>query len=123
VAILSLFQPGGWQAFVLIVSRCTLCFITAILLGATTPVTELVQVLRKVRVPSLLITTMLLMHRYLFVLLDESQRMRRARASRTFVKRRHLEWRTMASIIGQLFIRSVERAERVYAAMSARGWQ
>ena len=28
-----------------------------------------------------------------------------------------------ATVIGHLFIRSSERAERIYAAMCARGWQ
>ncbi|MGH7335236.1 MAG: CbiQ family ECF transporter T component [Candidatus Rokuibacteriota bacterium] len=26
-------------------------------------------------------------------------------------------------MIGQLFVRSTERAERIYAAMASRGWQ
>jgi energy-coupling factor transporter transmembrane protein EcfT len=29
----------------------------------------------------------------------------------------------MATVISQLFIRSSERAERIYAAMCARGWR
>lgn len=123
IALLSIFQPGGWKIMLLVLARCTLCFVITILLAATTPVSELVRVLRFVRTPSLLITTMLLMHRYLFVLLDESQRMRRARASRTFVKTRWLTWRTLSTVIGQLFIRSADRADRVYAAMCARGWR
>lgn len=123
IALLSVFQPGGWKIMLLVLARCTLCFVVTILLSATTPVSELIRVMRSVRMPSLLITTMLLMHRYLFVLLDESQRMRRARASRTFVKTRWLTWRTLSTVIGQLFIRSADRADRVYAAMCARGWR
>jgi cobalt/nickel transport system permease protein len=63
------------------------------------------------------------MHRYLFVLVDEGERMRRARASRTFVRRRGHQWQTLATIVGQLFVRASERAERIYAAMCARGWK
>jgi cobalt/nickel transport system permease protein len=76
-----------------------------------------------VRVPGLLITTIALMHRYLFVLADEAERMRRARASRTFARRRRFHWHTLASVAGQLFIRASERAERIYDAMCARGWK
>jgi len=74
-------------------------------------------------VPALLVTTMALMHRYLFVLVDESDRMRRARASRTLVRRRGLGWGMPAEVIGRLFVRASERAERIYLAMCARGWK
>jgi cobalt/nickel transport system permease protein len=63
------------------------------------------------------------MYRYLFVLIDEAERLNRARSSRTFSASRLRRWHTLASLIGQLFVRSTERAERIYAAMSARGWK
>jgi len=63
------------------------------------------------------------MYRYLFVLVDEAQRMKRARASRTFTVRRGRSWRTLATVVSQLFIRASERAERIYGAMCARGWK
>jgi len=83
----------------------------------------MLRVLRQMRVPALLITTLALMFRYLFVLADETQRMRRARASRTFARGRGVAWRTLATVAGQLFIRASERAERIYDAMCARGWK
>jgi cobalt/nickel transport system permease protein len=94
-----------------------------ILLSNTTPFDELLRVLRRARVPALLITTLALMYRYLFVLIDETERMGRARASRTFTRQRRQAWKTLATVIGQLFVRSTERAERIYAAMCARGWK
>jgi len=94
-----------------------------VLLANTTPFSELLPVLRRVRVPALLVTTLALMHRYLFVLADEAERMRRARAARSFTRGRHFAWRALATVAGRLFIRASERAERIYAAMCARGWQ
>ena len=79
--------------------------------------------LRRARVPALLLTTIALMYRYLFVLADEAGRMQRARASRTLRPGRVHAWRSTAALAGQLFLRSTERAERIYAAMCARGWQ
>jgi cobalt/nickel transport system permease protein len=70
-----------------------------------------------------MIKTLALMHRYLFVLADEAERMSRARASRTFTPRRRVRWPALASVAGQLFLRASERAERIYAAMCARGWR
>jgi cobalt/nickel transport system permease protein len=123
VALLALFQPGGWRLMLLLIARCTLCLFAMILLSNTTPFAELLRVLKTLHVPGLLIATLALMYRYLFVLVDEAQRMKRARASRTFVQKRQWEWKTSATVVSQLFVRASERAERVYAAMCARGWQ
>ena len=73
--------------------------------------------------PALLLTTIALMYRYLFVLIEEAERMQRARTSRTLRARRAHAWRSTAALAGQLFLRSTERAERIYAAMCARGWR
>jgi cobalt/nickel transport system permease protein len=62
------------------------------------------------------------MHRYLFVLRDESGRMGRARSARTFTRGRRFAWLAAASVVGQLFVRASARAERIYDAMCARGW-
>jgi len=59
----------------------------------------------------------------LLVLLDESGRMKRARASRSFTRQRSRTWHAMATVASQLFIRSTERADRIWAAMCARGWR
>jgi cobalt/nickel transport system permease protein len=123
VALLAIFQPDGEKIFAAMAVRTTICLFAIILLSNTTPFTELLQVLKQAHMPSLMLTTMALMYRYLFVLTDEAQRMKRARASRTFMKGRLWEWRILATIIGQLFIRTTERAEHIYMAMCARGWK
>jgi len=128
VALLSLFQPAGGRVFLLMTTKGSLCLITMVLLANTTPFAELLALLRRLRVPALLVTTLALMYRYLFVLMDETERMKRARASRTFSPQpsvfnlQPLAFLN-ATVIGQLFIRSTERAERIYAAMCARGWK
>jgi cobalt/nickel transport system permease protein len=123
VALLALFQPGGSRVFLFLVARSTLCLLALVLLSNSTPFSELLRVLRAVRVPALLVTTLSLMYRYLFVLVDEAQRMKRARASRTFARRRRSGWHSASTVVSQLFVRSSERAERIYSAMCARGWR
>ena len=118
-----LLQPGGLAIFTRVLVKSTLCIATALLFSATTPYVDLLQTLRTWKVPSLLITMLALMYRYIFVLFDELGRMQRARTSRTFVHKRILVWQSLATIVAQLFIRSTERAERIYAAMCARGWR
>ena len=123
VAGLMLFQPGGAKIFAVVMFKANLCLLTTVLLANTTPFTELVRVLQRLHMPWLFVTTLTLMHRYLFVLADELERMRRARASRTFTRGRQFQWQTLSSVVGQLFVRASERAERIYNAMCARGWK
>jgi cobalt/nickel transport system permease protein len=123
IALLALLQPGGLPLFLSMLAKSTLCLACMVLLTATTRFSDLLAVLWRLRVPALLVTTLALMHRYLFVLLQEMERMRRARRSRTFVAGRSSAWRGSAQVAGQLFVRASERAERVYLAMCARGWK
>jgi len=124
IALFTLLGPHGGMRFLIIVSRTTLCILAMVLFANTSRFSDQLQMLRVLRVPALMIMTLALMYRYLFVLKDESARMSRARASRTFSRQAHrAKWAHMGSLIAQLFLRTTRRAERVYAAMCARGWR
>jgi cobalt/nickel transport system permease protein len=123
VAVLSLLQTNGLQIFAAMLVRSTLCLFALVLLAGTTRFTDILHVLWRLRVPSLLITTLALMYRYIFLLADETSRMMRARRSRTFTRGRRFAWNSLATILAHLFVRSLDRAERIYAAMCARGWK
>jgi cobalt/nickel transport system permease protein len=123
VVLVNAFQPAGRDRWLGVAIKSVLCLLTVIMVSNTTPFSQILRVLKTIRVPALLITTLALMHRYLFVLMDESERMRRARASRTFTRGRRFHWNTLATVVGQLFIRASERAECIYDAMCARGWK
>ena len=116
-------QPGSALDWRIVAAKSSLCLVTVILLANTTPFGAILRVLEKMGVPALLITTMALMNRYLFVLADEMVRMRRARTSRTFVRSRGFTWTVLATVAARLFERAAERADRIYAAMCARGWR
>jgi cobalt/nickel transport system permease protein len=123
VALLSLLTPSATPVVLAALAKSNLCVFTMLLLIWTTPFHDILGQLRKLRMPTVMLTTLALMYRFLPVLLEESRRMQRARASRTFSRRRRLAWDNLAAILGQLFIRSAERAERIYLAMCARGWK
>lgn len=99
----------------------------AILLTATTPFRDLLWALGALRLPRILVSTIGFMYRYLFVLADEAARMLQARSSRAArlgKKRPSLRWLgwTVGMMVGTLFLRSLERSDRVYAAMLSRGY-
>jgi cobalt/nickel transport system permease protein len=121
IALFQLFRPDGGQLFAAIVIRSTLSLFTMILLISTTPFADLLQVLRRIGIPGILLSVLALLYRYLFVLVDEGERMIRARRARTFGRK--TGWGAISMIVSQLFIRSTERSERIYAAMCARGWR
>ncbi len=91
--------------------------------GHTTPLHELAGGLRKLGVPVILVDTLTLTYRYLFVLLEEATRLRRAAAARGYRPRWLGQALLIGRLIGQLFMRSYERAERVYDAMVQRGYR
>lgn len=103
----------------------------ALVLAATTPFTEILSALRTLRVPRLLASILGLMWRYLFVLVDEAQRLMRARTARSG-KAEQPEYRSGGTVVwrakvtggmaGSLFLRSLDRSDRIYAAMLARGY-
>jgi cobalt/nickel transport system permease protein len=123
IALLSLVAPSAGPIFLSTLLKSNLCVLTMLMLTWTTPFHDVLHELRRLRFPSVMLTTLALMYRYLPVLGEETRRMSRARASRTFTHHRSGTWRNLATIIGQLFIRSAERAERIYLAMCARGWK
>jgi cobalt/nickel transport system permease protein len=101
----------------------------AILLVMVTPLPDLLWALRSLRVPEPLVAITSFMYRYLFVLVDEAGRLLRARASRSAGRigqraGNTLLWRGRVAgyMVGSLMLRSFERSERIYHAMSARGY-
>jgi cobalt/nickel transport system permease protein len=123
ISVLSLLQPDGLVVFAGLLVKSSLSLFVIVLFSNTTPFSGLLDTLKAWGCPSLFVTLLALMYRYLFVLIDEMERMQRARGSRTFTGGAALRWRSLATVISQLFIRSMDRADRIFAAMSARGWQ
>lgn len=121
LASLALVQPQGGARFWGLILKSTVSLGALQLLRATTPMPELIRVLRRAHLPEVLCSTIALLARYLDLIADESKRMRRARAGRTLRVSRWAQWRAHGTSVGLLFVRCVQRAERVQAAMRARG--
>lgn len=113
---------GPWVVGGTILAKNCLTILSVLLLAHVTPFRDLMTALEQLRAPTVLVATLLLMYRYLFVLAEQLSRMARARRSRSFRRSRWSEWPLGASLIAGLLLRSFERGERVHAAMLARGW-
>ena len=119
----------GVIRFLSVLARSWLSVQMAILLVATTQFPDLIHAFEHLRVPRSLTTVVAFLFRYLFVLTDEAFRLMRAREARSAgiqgTKRGgSLLWRVKVtgSMAGQLFLRSYERSDRIYQAMTSRGY-
>jgi cobalt/nickel transport system permease protein len=82
-----------------------------------------IKALDRLKVPNSLVQMLMFTYRYIFVFIDEFQRIWTAMESRGFKLRTTLyALRTIGKALGMLFVRSYERAERVYRAMRSRGY-
>lgn len=93
-----------------------------IILTSTTPFTDLMRGFERLHVPEFFTTVSSFMYRYIFIIVDEAERMKRARDSRNYKGRWIWQARTIGYMVASLFIRSHDRAEHVYHAMCARGF-
>jgi cobalt/nickel transport system permease protein len=92
-------------------------------LVATMHLATLGQTLHGLGAPSKLVHLLLLAYRYIFVLEQEYQRLYRAAKMRNFRPATNSHtYRTYAYLVGMLFVRASERANRVYQAMLCRGF-
>jgi cobalt/nickel transport system permease protein len=114
---------GGVLSCLSICGKFVLTVTALVALVSTTRFSDLLKALGWFRLPKLFLVELSFLYRYLFVLVDQVQRMKRARDSRG-VGAGRLGWRLRATggIIGSLFVRTLERGERIHAAMAARGF-
>ncbi|UBF27556.1 cobalt ECF transporter T component CbiQ [Kovacikia minuta CCNUW1] len=138
VLIGTLFREGGevlwqWGWFKITTTGLTVlgsvtlkAFLALVLLNIltlTTSVPALLQALAALRMPPLLVSILASMYRYIAVLVEEFNSMRRAAISRNLMSSNRWQRLVVGNMIGALFIRTYERGERVHLAMLSRGYQ
>lgn len=103
--------------------RVWVCVASLTLFILVTGFSKIIHAMDRLKVPSLFVTLTSVTFRFIFVLVDEAYRMVVARESRAVGKESRMDvLRSLARMVGTLFIRSYERGERVYVAMLARGY-
>ncbi|PZU94378.1 MAG: cobalt ECF transporter T component CbiQ [Pseudanabaena sp.] len=143
----TLFRGGGeilWQwrwlqiseqGLIVLGSVTIKAFLSLLLLNILTLSTSiplLLQALIILKMPPLLVSILASMYRYIGVLSNEFNAMRRAATARNFApqniynRHRHdRQWQrqVLGNMLGMLFIRTYDRGDRIYQAMLARGYQ
>lgn len=114
--------PLGWQKASFLLIRSLVCLMVMNSFLLTIPPHSFGIALKSLPVPIAIKENLLLTGQYLEILLSEVTRMQRSAQLRGLKGATGWLRYASASMIGTLYIRSLERAERVYAAMVIRGY-
>lgn len=118
---ISLSEQGLWDMWNLL-AKAGLGLVTAILLGASTEIADLLRGFDSLRAPRLVTAILGFMVRYIDVVVGDLNRMRLALAARGHQGTSIAHWGPYGRAMGTMFIRTYERGERVYLAMESRGY-
>lgn len=127
-AVVSLPLFGGWMAVVpaaqsqgmMVLSRALGAVSCLYFLSLSTPLPELLEVLRRVRIPAIVIELAVLIYRYIFLLLATFRDMRDSAASRLGYRGLKRSLRTTGLVYGGLLAGSFRRAGACFDAMESR---
>ncbi|MCK9276792.1 MAG: cobalt ECF transporter T component CbiQ [Methanoculleus sp.] len=111
---------GGANLAVLLLARvfggmCSLYFI-----ALTTPMTEVFDILRRLRVPTVFIDLAMLTYRFIFILIEEAGQIYRSQVMRLGYGRFRESVQSFGMLSGALFLRTWESGEALVLAMDAR---
>lgn len=112
---------GGAVSMLTLMMKGVFCLTASFLLIATTTIEEICFALRQLGLPKMLTSLLMLTYRYIGLLLSEAATMTDAYHLRA-PKQKGIRFSAWGSFLGQLILRSIDKAESVYAAMTLRGF-
>jgi cobalt/nickel transport system permease protein len=123
-ASLSLYLAGSTSGAIAMSVRVSTCVLAVVLLSATTPLLDLIEGLKRLRLPGIILVLVLLTHRYIHVFIDEMGRIRMARKARGGKKGHHILDRrfmeVLSVMVGMVVVRALWRGDRVHQSLLAR---
>jgi len=112
---------GGVVSMLTLMLKGVLCLMASFLLVATTPFDCICAALRQMHVPKTLVTLLLLTYRYVGVMTEELAVMTDAYHLRA-PGQKGIHVSAWGSFLGQLLLRSMDRAQELYSSMLLRGY-
>ncbi len=112
---------GGVISMLTLMMKGVFSLMMSFLLVATTPIEDICRALRQLHLPKLMSSLFMLTVRYISVLLDELAIMTTAYHLRA-PRQKGIEYKAWGSFLGQLILRSMDRAEAIYSSMQIRGF-
>lgn len=112
---------SGMVSMVTLMMKGILTVFAVYLLVASTTIEKICYGLRMLHIPTVLVTQVLLTYRYISVLLKEANTIIQAYSLRA-PGQKGIHVKVWGPLVGQLLLRSIDRADNVYAAMVLRGY-
>lgn len=112
----------GLVTFSSLMLKAVLTVMAVLVLAASTSMNRLIYALISLHIPSLLVIQLMMTYRYMSVLLNEASLMYHAYLLRA-PGQKGVKMKDMGTFLGQLILRSTDRAERIYHAMQCRGFE
>ena len=112
---------AGMISMLTLMMKGVFCLAASFLLVASTRIEAICGALRRIRVPSVLVTLLLLTYRYAAVLAEEAAVMMQAYSLRA-PGQKGVHYSAWGSFLGQLLLRSMDRAQELYSSMLLRGY-
>lgn len=106
----------------LLVSRAVGSAAAMNFLALTTPLVDMVELLRRLRVPVLLIDLMSLIYRFIFILLERMEQIYNAQQSRLGYSTRWNGIKSTALLGSRLFVEAYQHSQRMQIALESRGY-
>lgn len=105
-----------------LILRAFACVSCLYFLALTTPMVDLMEVLRRLKVPGVLIELMMLIYRFIFILLEAAGFILTSQKCRLGHKDAGTSIRSTGKMLAVLLVRAYQKADRLYDAMEARGY-
>lgn len=112
---------GGVVSMLTLMLKGVFSLMASFVLIATTKIDALCAALRKLHVPDMLVTLLLLTYRYISVMMEQVSVMTDAYALRA-PGQKGIHISAWGSFLGQLMLRSMDRASELYQSMQLRGF-
>ena len=112
---------GGTISMITLMLKGVFCLMASFLLVATTPFDSICAALSRIHVPGILVTLLLLTYRYVGVMTEELAVMTDAYHLRA-PGQKGIHISAWGSFLGQLLLRSMDRAQELYSSMLLRGF-
>ncbi|MFA9376186.1 MAG: cobalt ECF transporter T component CbiQ [Lachnotalea sp.] len=112
---------GGIISMITLIIKGIYTLMASFLLIATTGIERICYALKLLHIPKIIVTQILLIYRYITVLMNEANAVTEAYALRA-PNEKGIKYRIWGSLMGQLLLRSLDRAQNLYESMLLRGF-
>ena len=112
--------PDGWTPILILGGRSVGALAALLFLAATTPLIDLIALLRRLRLPEVLLELMVLCYRMLFVFSEAVRNTRTAQAARLGYAAPRLALRSLGSLAANLTVQIWQRAHALHVAALSR---